>query len=164
MFISGQDKTHSFLRRRERGRIHAGNGNRVHVQVGLSGLTVLYMFVSLHVKCVGVVCSLRIQLVFPLGLPGIQEVHGVPSGDEEHRDDDQNAKVLWSGCGDNHDEMQQVHEVVHGALDSVDYAPLRLTDILLQELGHSQVKGPQACMWATNSSGVNHLSCKVKKL
>ena len=66
-------------------------------------------------------------------------------GDEQHGDDDQDAEVLGLRRGDDHDEVQQVHQVVHGALHPVDHAPLRLTDALLEELRHRQVEGPQAC-------------------
>lgn len=54
---------------------------------------------------------------------------------------------LW--CGDDHDEVQEVHQVVHGALDAIHHAALGLTDVFLEELGHSKVKGPQACAAVT---------------
>lgn len=86
---------------------------------------------------------LCVEAAFSLGLVRVQEVHGVPGGDEQDGNDHQDAKVLWLRGRDHHDEMEQVHQVVHGALDAIDHAPLRLTDALLQQLGHRQVEGPQ---------------------
>lgn len=86
---------------------------------------------------------LCVEAAFSLGLVRVQEVHGVPGGDEQDGNDHQDAKVLRLRGRDHHDEMEQVHQVVHGALDAIDHAPLRLTDALLQQLGHRQVEGPQ---------------------
>lgn len=58
-------------------------------------------------------------------------------------DKDEQTKGLGVRGQNHHDEVQQVQEVVHGVLDAVDHASLRLDHILLDELGHGQVEGPQ---------------------
>lgn len=79
-------------------------------------------------------------------LEGEVKVHNVARRHERHRDNDQQAEGLRIGRQDHHDEVQQVQEVIHGVLDAVDHASLRLDHILLDQLSHRQVKGPQAWM------------------
>lgn len=67
----------------------------------------------------------------------------MPHGDKGDGDDDQQAESFGVGRQDHHDEVQQVQEVVHGVLDTVDDPSLRLGDVLLDELGHGQVKRPK---------------------
>ncbi len=69
-------------------------------------------------------CCLCVCTWFLLDFPGIQEVHGVSRQNEQDGDDDKDAEVLWLGCRDDHDEVQQVHQVVHGALDSIHHPTL----------------------------------------
>lgn len=78
-------------------------------------------------------------------------------GDEQYRDDDQDAKVLGLRSRDDHDEVEKVHQVVHGALDPVDHTTFRLTDVLLKQLGHGQVKGPQT--WKTQDKQTTVSGC-----
>ncbi len=94
-------------------------------------------------------CCLCVCTWFPLYFHGIQEVHGVSRENEQDGDDDKDAEVLWLGCRDDHDEVQQVHQVVHGALDSIHHPTLWFTYGLLQELSHCQVKGPET--WKTTT-------------
>lgn len=79
----------------------------------------------------------------PQVLEGKCKVHGVAHGHEGDGDKDEQTKGLGVRCQNHHDEVQQVQEVVHGVLDTVDHASLRLDHILLDELGHGQVEGPQ---------------------
>lgn len=69
-------------------------------------------------------CSLCVEAAFSLGFMCIQEVHNVASGDEEHRNYDQDAKVLWLRSRDHHNEVKQVHQVVHRTLHSIHHASL----------------------------------------
>ena len=77
-------------------------------------------------------------------LEGKPEVHDVAHGHEGHRDEDEHAKGFGVGRQDHHDEMQEVQEVVHGVLDAVNHPTLRLRNVLLDELRHSEVERPQA--------------------
>jgi len=43
---------------------------------------------------------------------------------EQDGDDDKDAEVLWLGCRDDHEEVQQVHQVVHRTLDSIHHPTL----------------------------------------
>lgn len=70
-------------------------------------------------------------------LVGELEIHHVAHGDEGEGDDDQQAKSFRVGCQDDHDEVQQVEEVVHGVLHPVDDSPFGLDHIFLDQLGHS---------------------------
>ena len=81
-----------------------------------------------HVRALGGVggeavggVSLRVADRFSLGFARVHEVHGVSGGDEQHGDEDQDAKVLRLRCRDHHDEVEEVHEVVHGALHPVHH-------------------------------------------
>lgn len=90
-------------------------------------------------------CCLCVCTWFSLGFPGVQEVHGVSRENEQDGDDDKEAEVLWLGCRDDHEEVQQVHQVIHRTLDSIHHPTLWFTYGLLQELSHCQVEGPQTC-------------------
>lgn len=87
--------------------------------------------------------SLCVEAAFSLGFVCIQEVHSVPRGDEYYRNDNEDSKVLWLWSRDDHNEVEQVHQVIHRALHAIDHTSLGFTDVLLQELGHRQVEGPE---------------------
>lgn len=90
----------------------------------------------LHVALFAAGVCLRVEAPFPLGLSGVHKVHNVPRSDEQDGDDDKDPKVLRLRRRDDHEEVQQVHQVVHGALDSVNHTTFRLADVLLEQLGH----------------------------
>lgn len=69
-------------------------------------------------------CCLCVCTWFSLGFPGVQEVHGVSRENEQDGDDDEEAEVLWLGCRDDHEEVQQVHQVIHRTLDSIHHPTL----------------------------------------
>lgn len=69
-------------------------------------------------------CCSSVCTWFPLGFPGIQEVHGVSRKNEQDGDDDKDAEVLWLRRSDDHEEVQQVHQVIHGALDAIHHPSL----------------------------------------
>lgn len=62
---------------------------------------------------------------------------------EGNRDDYEKAEGLWIWCEDDHDEVQEIKKIVHGVLDTIDDSSLGLNHILLDQLGHGQVKGPK---------------------
>lgn len=79
----------------------------------------------------------------PQVLEGKRKIHGMAHGHEGDGDEDEQTEGLGVRGQNHHDEVQQIQEVVHGVLDTIDHTSLRLDHILLDKLGHGQVEGPQ---------------------
>lgn len=69
----------------------------------------------------------------------------MPHGDKQYGNEDQQAKLLRPWGQHDEDEVDEVHEVVQGALHTIDSPSLHFWNVLLEKLGHSEVKGPEAC-------------------
>lgn len=81
--------------------------------------------------------------VFQLALPCVKEIEHVPCGDKQHGDEDQHAKLLWPQGQHDEDEVDEVREVVQGALHAVHSPSLHFWNVLLKKPSHSEVKGPE---------------------
>lgn len=67
----------------------------------------------------------------------------MPRGHKQQGGEDQHAELLRPGGQHDQDEVDEVHEVVQGALHAIHSPLLRFWNVLLKKLSHCEVKGPE---------------------
>lgn len=87
-------------------------------------------------------CPLSMRTL-DLTLSRIKSTERVPCGSEQQGDEDQHAELLRPGGQHDTDEVDEVHEVVQGALHAVHSSSLRFWNVLLKKLSHREVEGPE---------------------
>lgn len=67
----------------------------------------------------------------------------MPRGYKQQGDEDQHAKLLGPWGQHDEDEVDEVHEVIQGALHAIHSPALRFWNVLLKKLSHGEVKRPE---------------------